>query len=125
MNQCSLKWIGVLGIGFLAVEAGSEDKAVPEGQKDESSYAIGVDLARSIQQAGVEVDIEMLLKGMKDALSGTKMLMSQEDLGSTMMMTFQLEQKQGQFQAGTGPAADPGDGKTTVDPPAPLSRRGG
>ena len=125
MNRCSWKWIAVLGLGFLAVEVRTEDKAaVFEGKKAKTSYAIGADLARNIKRAGLDVDTEMLLKGMKDVLSGSALLMSEEELRSTLM-AFQLELKQRQMMQRRGTPDDAGNAKKAAAPPSSPPGKGG
>jgi FKBP-type peptidyl-prolyl cis-trans isomerase len=52
---------------------------VLDSQKAKASYAIGVSIARTLQQRGLEVDSAILFKGMKDALAGGKLLVTEEE----------------------------------------------
>ena len=47
--------------------------------KDKVSYATGVEMVRSFQRQGVEVDRDLFLKGVKDGLSGGTLLMSDDE----------------------------------------------
>jgi FKBP-type peptidyl-prolyl cis-trans isomerase FklB len=67
-------------------------------QKDKVNYGIGVNLARNFKQQGVEIDLDLVIKGMRDEFSGQKILMSEKELGA-IMAAFQTENRQKQVQA--------------------------
>lgn len=48
--------------------------------KERISYAIGVNLIGNLKQQEVDVDLELVLKGMRDASAGGTLLMSDEEL---------------------------------------------
>ena len=48
-------------------------------QRDRSSYAFGANLIGNIKQQGIELDMDLVMKGMKDAMSGGKLLMNDEE----------------------------------------------
>ncbi len=48
-------------------------------QKDKASYAIGISIARSLKRDSIEVDPAILLRGLKDALAGGKLLLTEEE----------------------------------------------
>jgi len=86
------KWLVVLGVLLLAAQAGAEEPPVLNTMKDKLSYAIGIDMVRSFQRQGIEVDRELFLKGVKDGLSGGTLLISDEDI-NRMLKMFRAEQK--------------------------------
>jgi FKBP-type peptidyl-prolyl cis-trans isomerase len=47
--------------------------------KDKASYAIGASIGKSLQRDGVEIDSAILLRGMNDALTGSKLLLSDDE----------------------------------------------
>jgi FKBP-type peptidyl-prolyl cis-trans isomerase len=51
-----------------------------ETEKDKVSYAMAVAVARGIQRQGVEVDPEIFARGLADALSARKLLMSEQEV---------------------------------------------
>jgi len=61
--------------------------------KEKTSYSVGVDMARSLQRADIGLDQAMLVKGFRDALSGGKLLLSEEDI-KTNLGTLQTEMQQ-------------------------------
>lgn len=92
------KWIVALGLGFLAAQASAEEAPVLKTQKDKMSYSIGAEAGKNFKRLGVEVDTDLLVKGLRDALSGEKLLMTDEELRGTMT-AYQAEVRQKQAQA--------------------------
>jgi FKBP-type peptidyl-prolyl cis-trans isomerase FklB len=64
-------------------------KGTPAGalstQKDKTSYALGMNLAENLKSQSVEIDPNLLLKGMKDALAGGKTLLTVDEEHATLM----------------------------------------
>jgi FKBP-type peptidyl-prolyl cis-trans isomerase len=48
-------------------------------QKDKASYAIGMNIGRSMKKDNVDIDPEILARGLKDALTGAKPLLTDEE----------------------------------------------
>ncbi|MEO7932912.1 MAG: FKBP-type peptidyl-prolyl cis-trans isomerase [Chthoniobacterales bacterium] len=67
--------------------AQAEDLKEP---KDKVSYSIGVDIGSTIKRQGIEIDPDKVLLGLKDAYSGGKLALTDEEMKSTME-TFQKE----------------------------------
>jgi FKBP-type peptidyl-prolyl cis-trans isomerase FklB len=59
-------------------------------EKDKQSYAIGMNIGKSIHRDGVDVDPNILLRGMKDAMAGGKTVLS-DDEAKTVMTNLQAE----------------------------------
>lgn len=76
--------LAVLGMLMLALPAFASDQPVLKTQKDKVSYGIGVSIIRNFQQQGVEVDLDFVTKGMRDARLGGTLLMTEEDLRTTL-----------------------------------------
>ncbi len=92
-------WIVILGIGFLAAQASAGEQAALKTPKEMDSYSIGVGVAKNIQAQQVDVDLDVLIKGLKDGLAGGKLLMTEEELRVTMKrMQAQTKAKQDQTQ---------------------------
>jgi FKBP-type peptidyl-prolyl cis-trans isomerase len=99
-----MKWTAAFIFGLLVVQSGftagvTPDRAfaavsakkqavpvVPVTPKEKASYSIGVDTGKYLQQQGIEVDQEFLVKGLKDALSGNKYLLDNDELQETLMV---------------------------------------
>jgi FKBP-type peptidyl-prolyl cis-trans isomerase len=52
--------------------------------KDKQSYAIGMNIGKSIHRDGVDVDPNILLRGMKDALAGGKTVLTDDEAKAVM-----------------------------------------
>jgi FKBP-type peptidyl-prolyl cis-trans isomerase FklB len=75
-------------ICFAAVLVASiglaQDNKELKDQKDKSSYAIGLELGNSLKKGKVDANPDILMKGLKDGLSGAKPLMTEEQVKETM-----------------------------------------
>lgn len=98
-----MKCITVLALGLLTAELHAQDVAL-KTQKDKESYAIGTDLARNLKRRGVQTEPEALLRGIRDVLSGQKLLMTEDDLRETLR-TLQADERQKAILARRGKAA--------------------
>jgi|HubBroStandDraft_4_1064222.scaffolds.fasta_scaffold39046_3 FKBP-type peptidyl-prolyl cis-trans isomerase len=67
-------------------------------QKEKVSYAIGMEMGKGVKVQGIEVDPVIMMQGLKDALSGGKPQMSEEELRQ-VMTALQQEIRQKQMQA--------------------------
>ena len=67
--------------------------------KDKESYAIGLNIGKSIHRDGVDVDPNILLRGMKDALSGGKPALTDEEARAVMTILQTKVRKQQAEQA--------------------------
>lgn len=93
--KITLKLMAILGILLAAAQVCAAEPPALKTQKDKISYGIGVDIARNFTRLGIDFDVDILEKGFRDALSGTKLLMSEEDLRTTMnAYRAELMQKQ-------------------------------
>jgi len=84
-----LRWIAVLGIFLLSSQVGAEDPVL-KSQKDKVSYIIGMDIGNNFKKQSIDIDPDLLAKGLKDALSGGKTLLTQQEMRETMA-AFQKE----------------------------------
>jgi FKBP-type peptidyl-prolyl cis-trans isomerase FklB len=78
------------GLVFAAGQVMAEGEAELKTQKDKVSYAIGMDIGNSLKKNSVEVDPDVLLKGMRASLSGGKALMTEQE-GRETLMAYQKE----------------------------------
>ncbi len=53
-------------------------------EKARDSYAIGMTLGRNFQTQGVDVDAEMLVRGVKDTMAGGTTLLTQQEMQQTL-----------------------------------------
>jgi FKBP-type peptidyl-prolyl cis-trans isomerase FklB len=93
--------IAVLSIVFLAgsvyAEEKAEEKSVLKSQRDKVSYIIGMDIGNNIKNQSIDIDLDILSRGLKDILSGKEPLMTGQEIQETMenfkkeMMAKQME----------------------------------
>ena len=87
--------IMVLAIWLVAAQASASETLQLKTQKDKVSYAIGIDIAKKLKQMGVDIDADIVVRGLKDGFAGEKLLMTEDDLRATMgALSEELRQKQ-------------------------------
>ena len=75
----------------LALTAGAQQKGPLKTQKDKVSYSIGLNIGKNFKQQLMDVDLNLLMQGIKDGLTDSKALLSDNDMRE-VMTTFQKEQ---------------------------------
>lgn len=101
--------MAILVLGLIAQNASAQSAPSPapalKNQKEKLSYAIGMEMGKGVTAQGLDVDPGLVAQGLKDAISGAKALMSDEEL-RTVISGLQEEMKQKQMQALEAAAAD-------------------
>lgn len=77
-------------IVFLAGCANAGDNITLKSEKDKASYSIGLNIGNSFKSQSIDINPDALLKGIKDALSGSKPLLTEKEMQETMT-AFQKE----------------------------------
>ncbi|HYL15067.1 MAG TPA: FKBP-type peptidyl-prolyl cis-trans isomerase [Terriglobales bacterium] len=72
-------WI-IVFIVVLALGATAQNTATLKTPKDKQSYALGMDLGNQLRRMSIEVDPDLFSKGLKDSLSGSKTLLTEEEV---------------------------------------------
>ena len=80
-----LKWMVLLVVGLMATQASAEPPLILKTPKDMESYAMGVEVERNFKRQGIDFDLDILIRGMKDAAGG-KLLLTEEDLRTALNM---------------------------------------
>lgn len=99
--------------GVLVASIGlAQDKAQPQlkDQKEKASYSIGHELGASLKKGNMEVNTDILMRGLKDGVTGAKSVLTEEQIKETMtafqkeMMDKQqaAQKKQGEENAAAG-----------------------
>ncbi len=88
-----------LAFASLALAADTQLK----DQKEKVSYSIGLDIGTTLKRQLIDVNPELLNKGIQDGLSGTKALLTDEEMKATMA-AFQkdMTEKQATSKKATG-----------------------
>lgn len=79
-----------LSIVFVAGCVNAGDDTALKNEKDKVSYSIGLSIGNNFKGQSVDINPDILLKGIKDALSGSKSLMTEKEIQETMT-AFQKE----------------------------------
>lgn len=82
------KWLSFVSLCLLvvpvAVPAHAEEAAVLKTERDRMSYAIGVAHGRALRQQGVkQINLDMVLKGLREEFNGQPLLMAEGDYRRT------------------------------------------
>jgi FKBP-type peptidyl-prolyl cis-trans isomerase FklB len=88
----------LLALIFMTTMAyGAENQAL-ESEKDKTSYAVGVNLAREFQKQTYDLNPAFFAKGFQDAFSGSKILLGDDEM-ATLLVAFQQRVMQKQVEA--------------------------
>ncbi len=78
--------LAIIACMFAAANlAFAAEKTELKTQKDKLSYAIGLDMGNSLKKNGLDVDPNIVVLGIKDALAGTTPLMTNEEVKAVIM----------------------------------------
>jgi len=69
---------------LVAASLLADDTNTLSDDKSKASYAIGMMLGHNWQQQGIDVDLDLVLRGLKDAQSGGATLLTQEEMQNTL-----------------------------------------
>ena len=96
------KWLAVLGVVLLAAQCTGEAQAPKtvtlKTEKDKVSYGVGVSIAKNFKKQGMEVNADIVSRGLKDELSGAKLLLSEEEM-MKVLTAYQQEMRQKMMEA--------------------------
>jgi FKBP-type peptidyl-prolyl cis-trans isomerase FklB len=97
-------------MGFVMTSSFAADTTLAN-DTDKLSYSIGADLGRNFKKQGIEVNPTVLSKGMQDGLSGSKLILTDEQM-KTVLTTFQknlMEKRTEQFNTAAADNKAKGD----------------
>jgi FKBP-type peptidyl-prolyl cis-trans isomerase len=78
--------IVALGIFLVAAWASAQELPGYKNRRDMESYAMGVEFMRNLKRQGVDFNFEVLMKGMRDAETGGKLLMNEAEISTSLRM---------------------------------------
>lgn len=94
--KTSLKCAVIFGIWLLAAQMSAEETRALKTQEDRLSYSIGVDMGRNFNRQETKADPDVVARGIKDAMTGDKLLMTDEEILATLnSFASALRAKQG------------------------------
>ncbi len=74
----------VLALGVSAVDVDAAEVSALNTPREKTSYAFGVDVGRNIRRMVIDIEPDAMVKGLRDALSGVKLLLTEEELNATL-----------------------------------------
>ena len=93
---------GLAGIGvvivFMTSHIGAQVLEQPQNQKDKVSYSIGMEIGRNLKRQSVDVNPELLAKGLRTPFPREKPLMTDQEMNETLT-GFQKEMMAKQQEA--------------------------
>lgn len=90
VKDMKLRLLIILSIVFLVNQVMAAEEPVLKDPKDKLSYSIGMNIGKGFKQDGIDIDPDLLVRGIKDALSGGKALMTDQEILETLS-NFQKE----------------------------------
>lgn len=75
---------GMLFAPFAAAEDEQKEERFAD-QREKISYAIGLTLGESLKDQGMDVNLEMLNRGISDSITGAEKLMDEREMMTTLM----------------------------------------
>lgn len=83
-NRAIRRWLIAATSILAALPARADDKTQLTTELDRTSYAVGVAFGRSLKQQGTkEVKLDIVIKGLKDAVDTQPLLMSEDEFRTT------------------------------------------
>ena len=84
---------GLVAANLSAADSKPTDKAELSNPKLKASYVIGVNIGKGMKTQGVDVDADMVLKGLKDGLAGASALTDPEMQEAMMSLQKDMQSK--------------------------------
>jgi len=81
------------GLAFVAGQVLAADASVLKTDKDKLSYSIGVSVGKNLKNESPDIDVNLLIEGMKAALAGDKVLLSEKEIRQ-VMSDYQTQMRQ-------------------------------
>ncbi len=80
-----LEWMVIWGVVLLfAAQVSAQENPALKTKKERESYAIGVEVTRNFKRQGFDLDLDTVIRGMKDAQPGNKVLLTDAEIMDTL-----------------------------------------
>lgn len=79
-----LKSIIVCSLVLASSQAWSEEKAAIKGDKEKLSYSIGASIGKNLKNESPNIDLNLLIEGLKSSMAGEKLLISDKEIRQAM-----------------------------------------
>ena len=99
----TFKWLAAAALCALTAQAGADEATPLKTPQEKLSYGIGADLGRNLKRLGIDVNPELIRKGIADGLSDGKLQMSDEEIGAALQgLQAQIQRKAAQAASVAG-----------------------
>ena len=99
----TFNWLAAAALCALTAQAGADEATSLKTPQDKLSYGIGADLGRNLKRLGIDVNPELIRKGIADGLSDGKLQMSDEEIGAALQgLQAQIQRKAAQAASVAG-----------------------
>jgi FKBP-type peptidyl-prolyl cis-trans isomerase len=99
----TFKWLTAAALCALTAQAGADEATSLKTPQEKLSYGIGADLGRNLKRLGIDVNPELIRKGIADGLSDGKLQMSDEEIGAALQgLQAQIQRKAAQAASVAG-----------------------
>ena len=78
------QWTVVLGLALLTLPAAAQDSPAFKTPKDKFSYALGMEIGNGFRKQALDLDPEIVGKGFADAFSGSKTLLTEDEMRAVL-----------------------------------------
>ncbi len=83
-------WIAFFCVALVTIQLNAQKKTTLKTQKEKISYIIGTDIGKNLKKQSIDVNPELLFKGIKDAFAGDTFLLTDQEI-QEVMGAFQQE----------------------------------
>ena len=83
-------WMAALCLALAAGQLSAQKATTLKTQKDTVSYSIGVDIGKKMKSQSLDVNADLVGKGIRDALSGSALVLTDKQMQGALM-SFQQE----------------------------------
>jgi FKBP-type peptidyl-prolyl cis-trans isomerase FklB len=88
--EMKLQLLVALGVVLLVSQVSAQEKPALKSQKEKISYIIGMDIGNNLKRQSIDIDPNILAKGVKDAFLGSQPLLTEQEIRETTIV-FQKE----------------------------------
>lgn len=81
------------GLVLATGQVWAAEKAVLKTDKDRLSYSIGASIGKNLKNESTDIDLNLLIKGLKTSMAGEKVLLSDKEIGQ-VMNDYQMQLRQ-------------------------------
>jgi FKBP-type peptidyl-prolyl cis-trans isomerase FklB len=94
----NVKLLGIIVGCLFTVQVVADDKLTLKTEKEKLSYSLGANVGQNVKSNNLDIDAEIFARAIKDALTGSKPLLSDEEM-KTALQDFQQKMRQKQLAA--------------------------